>query len=214
MSDSKEIRVPGASAIGIFALNNEVVELHEGGEEIETMFLFHYNEEKKLFIAEPTVSFWNQYAEDFEINDQPENGQWFEMDVDLIFHLFHQYLELMESVQYSVQNLGVNLVNEADSILNSFISSVRDNPEKLTFGFDIQMFEDHFIFNIWLAPRNDNNTIDVISEHTYFHYTTLEEDDGEDNPQEAPEEEKEDTPKKKSGVMTLGSLLREKLGYN
>ena len=31
----------------------------------------------------------------------------------LIFHLFHQYLELMESVQYSVQNLGVNLVNEA-----------------------------------------------------------------------------------------------------
>lgn len=208
MSDSKEIRVPGASAIGIFALNNEVVELHDAGEEIETMFLFHYNEEKKLFIAEPTVSFWNHYAEDFEINDQPENGQWFEMDVELIYHLFHQYLELMESVQYSVQNLGVDLVNEASTILNSFISSVRDNPEKLTFGFDIQMFEDHFIFNIWLAPRIDNNTIDVISEHTYFHYTVLEEDDGEDNPEESGE------PKNKSNVISLGSVLREKLGYN
>ena len=208
MSDSQEIRVPGASAIGIFALNNEVVELHEGGEEIETMFLFHYNEEKKLFIAEPTVSFWNQYTEDFEINDQPENGQWFEMDQEQIYHLFHQYLELMESVQYSVQNLGVNLVNEASTILKSFMSSVQMNPEKLVFGFDIKIFEDHFIFNIWLAPRNDNNTIDVISEHTYFHYTTLEEDDGEDNPEESGE------PKNKSNVTSLGSVLREKLGYN
>jgi hypothetical protein len=73
------------------------------------------------------------------------------------------------------------------------------------------MFEDHFIFNIWLAPRNDNNTIDVISEHTYFYYPNLDDDD-EDNPQEV--EEETDNPKKKSGVMTLGTLLREKLGYN
>lgn len=208
MSDSKEIRVPGASVIDIFALNNEIDELHGAGEEIEIMFLFYYNEEKKLFIAEPTVSFWNQFTEDFEINDQPENGQWFEMDQEQIYHLFHQYLELMESVQYSVQNLGVNLVNEADSILKSFMSSVQMNPEKLVFGFDIKIFEDQFIFNIWLAPRNDNNTIDVISEHTYFHYTVLEEDDGEDNPEESSE------PKNKSNVISLGSVLREKLGYN
>lgn len=212
MSDSQEIRVPGASTIGIFALNNEVVELHDDDEEIETMFLFHYNEEKKLFIAEPTVSFWNQYTEDFEINDQPENGQWFEMNQEQIYHLFHQYLELMESVQYSEQNLGVNLIDEANGILQSFMSSVQNKPEKLAFGFDIKMFEDQFVFNIWLAPRNDFNTIDVISEHTYFYYPTLEEKDDGDSMEENKEEAT--APKSKSGVMTLGTLLREKLGYD
>ena len=166
-------QIESTSSLYLFSFLNELQTRYENGENHEARFLFFYNEEQQIFGVSPYITEYDTRSETYFETDDEINAQFFEVDLSQVEELFEQFLEYMESIKTSEEDLGFNLSEFSKDNFMAMVMAAMTNPTNLRVGFDITMAPGELLLKHWLTPVLENDTIDVIVEHVCFYYPEI-----------------------------------------
>lgn len=184
----------------LYGVISQIEHLWKEGSEIRLMVFAIYDPKEEHFILEPNLSERDFQQDEFNPMDHEANDQRYFANRDEFMELMLHCLDFNKDIAFSQEELGVDLVALAKTNFERFLEATEENPQRLAVGFNLDLEEGVVTFARWISPRIEENVLDVLEEQISYYYPSEESDETQETSDEPP--------------LTLGQLLREKLGMN